>query len=90
MADWSDTADHIAERHDLTPAEVNEALADPNRVVLNPDPAQRPGGRGVRIIGFSITANAVLSVIVVEHEGIVHGATAFPSNAHDQRIYHQE
>jgi uncharacterized DUF497 family protein len=85
-ADWSKRADHIA-KHGVTPQQANEALADTARVVIDPDPAQKPGGRGVRIIGWSDTAARILTAIVVEHDGIVYGATAFKSNETDQNRY---
>jgi hypothetical protein len=51
MADWSYRGDYII-RHGINPAEADEAVADPDRVVLNPDPASK-SGRGVRIIGVN-------------------------------------
>jgi hypothetical protein len=74
-------------KHGVTPQQANEALADTARVVIDPDPAQKPGGRGVRIIGWSDTAARILTVSVVEHDGIVYGATAFKSNETDQNRY---
>jgi hypothetical protein len=50
--------DYIVTKQDVNPGLANEALADPDRVVIDPDPASK-SGRGVRIIGFSITARAV-------------------------------
>lgn len=78
-ADWSIQADHIWDEHRLSPEKANEALADPERVVFNPDPASR-SGRGVRIVGYSSTARTVLCVLVVDDEGTVYGATAFPAS----------
>jgi len=49
------------EKHHLTVEEAEEALADPNRLVFDPDPRRNPGGKGVRIIGYSHTAQAVLA-----------------------------
>lgn len=73
-----------ASTRNLTPAEANEALADPARVVINPDPVSK-SGRGVRIIGFSITAQTLLTVIVLEDEGTpsesTHGHPTRPTNA---------
>ena len=66
-ADWSHRGDYIA-KHGVNPVEADEAIADPDRVVLNPDPASK-SGRGVRVIGYSITAQAILTVIVLDHEG---------------------
>ncbi len=84
-ADWSHRGDYIA-KHGVDPVEADEAIADPDRVVLKPDPASK-SGRGVRIIGYSITAQAVLTVIVVDHEGTAIGVNAWQANPKDQRRY---
>jgi hypothetical protein len=55
-------------------------------VVLNPDPASK-SGRGVRIIGYSITAEAILTVIVLDDAGVTIGVNAWTSNQIDQRRY---
>jgi hypothetical protein len=44
-------------------------------------------GRGVRIIGYSITAQAVLTVIVLDEEGTTYGANVWKANPKDQRRY---
>jgi hypothetical protein len=49
-ADWSHRRDYIVAKHKVTSVEADEALADPDRVVLDPDPASK-SGRSVRIIG---------------------------------------
>lgn len=36
-ADWSHRGDYIVERHGVAPAEANEALLDPERIVIDPD-----------------------------------------------------
>jgi hypothetical protein len=77
-ADWSHRGDYIA-KHGVTPAEADEAIGDPARVVLNPDPASK-SGRGARIIGYSITARAVLTVIVLDDEGVTAGVNAWTAN----------
>lgn len=88
-ADWSHQAEHIWDEHHLTPEEANEALADPERVVFNPDPASK-SGRGIRIVGYSATARTVLCVLVVDDKGTVHGATAFPASGRYLREYKGE
>ena len=87
-ADWSHRGDYIA-KHGVTSAQADEAIADPERVVINPDPASK-SGRGVRIIGYSTTAQAVLTVIVLDDEGTTHGVNAWKANARDQRLYRGE
>lgn len=84
-ADWSHRGDYIGKRG-LTPVEADEALADPDRLVIDPDPASK-SGRGVRIIGYSITAQAVLTVIVLDDEGTTYGVNAWRANAKDLRRY---
>ena len=49
-ADWSVRGDYIVKRHDVVPAETNEALLDPERIVIDPD-YNSTSGRSVRIIG---------------------------------------
>jgi uncharacterized DUF497 family protein len=84
-ADWSHRGDYIA-KHGVNPAEADEAIADPDRVVLSPDPASK-SGRGVRVIGYSITAEAILTVIVLDHEGSTIGVNAWKANPKDQQRY---
>lgn len=84
-ADWTHRGAYIA-KHDVTPTQADEALSDPERVVITPDPASM-SGRGVRIIGYSTTALAVLTVIVLDDEGTRFGVNAWKANARDKRIY---
>jgi hypothetical protein len=85
-ADWSHRRDYIIAKHRVTPAQAEEALADPDRLVLVPDPASK-SGRGVRIIGYSTTAQTVLTVIVLDDEGTTYGVNAWKANAKDLRRY---
>jgi len=87
-ADWLHRGDYILERHHVTPSEANEALRDPERVVINPD-YNSTSGRSVRIIGFSPSVGELLSVIVVDDAGLTYGANAWRSNARDRRIYQE-
>lgn len=84
-ADWTHRGEYIGKRG-LTPAIANEAIADPDRVVINPDPASKTG-RSARILGYSITVDAVLAVIVTEEDGVVWGLNAWKANDRDQRTY---
>jgi len=85
-ADWSPRGDYIVKRHDVVPAEANEALLDPERIVIDPDYSST-SGRSVRIIGFSKTADDLITVIVLMDEGVTYGVNAWRSNARDRRIY---
>ncbi|AXQ63259.1 hypothetical protein I5G72_gp14 [Mycobacterium phage Collard] len=90
MANWADDrAEHLWERRKTTIRQAEEALNDPQRVTLDPDPARREGGNGIRVVGYSPTAGRVLCVIVVPYEGELWGATAFPANKTYQRIYQE-
>ncbi|MGH3501257.1 MAG: hypothetical protein ACRDQA_10280 [Nocardioidaceae bacterium] len=62
--DWSRRAEYVHARHGIDSAWANEAVADEHAVWLVPDPASR-SGQAVRVIGYSPTAGAVLSVILV-------------------------
>ena len=87
-ADWSHRGDYIVARHGVTPYEADDALRDPERIVFDPD-YNSTSGRSVRIIGFSQMADDLLTVIVVESEGMTYGVNAWRSNARDRRIYEE-
>lgn len=86
-ADWSHRADYITKRN-ITVEQANEALADEQRVVINPDYASK-SGEGVRIIGMSTSYGALLTVILVSNDEGVFGANCWPANEKDQRIYRE-
>ena len=83
--DWTYRREHL-EKHNVTYIEANEAANDPSAVVLNPDPASH-SGRSVRIIGWSSTAEMLLTVIMVPDGETVWGASAWPSNTRDENLY---
>jgi len=85
-ADWSQRADHMWDGHGVRPAEANEALGDPNRVVIDPDYNSRSGD-GVRIVGFCASRGEVLTVLV--HKPTGYGIDGWPSNSKDCRIYRE-
>lgn len=87
-ADWTHRGEYIAKR-DLTPAMADEAIADAARIVINPDRAST-SGRSARIIGYSTTAAAILTVIVTEEDGTTWGLNAWKSNTRDQRTYREQ
>ena len=65
-ADWQHGEDHMRTRHQTTVQAANEALADPDALLFDPDP-KSTSGQSARVIGFSPTA-AVLVVILVRRE----------------------
>ena len=85
-ADWSHRGDYIVERHGVTPVEANEALLDPDRIVIDPD-YNSTSGLSVRIIGSSHTADDLITVIVLTEAGVTYGVNAWRSNSRDRRIY---
>ena len=74
------------ERHGVTPKEANEALSDPARLVISPDPASK-SGRSVRTIGFAPSTERVITVITVVEDGKLYGVNGWPANDVDQRKY---
>ena len=86
--DWRHRGEYIS-KHGLKPDLAYEANADPNRLVIDPDPAS-VSGRTVRIIGWSTTIQTLITVIVLPDGGITWGVNAWPSNSTDQRRYRQE
>lgn len=74
--------------HGITPEVANEALGDPDRVVIAPDYNSR-SGQSVRIIGFSTTADEPITVIVVVDDGVGYGANGWASHAKDRRLYNE-
>lgn len=46
-------------------------------------------GRSVRIIGYSMIADDIVTVIVLEDEGIEYGVNGWSANERDRRIYNQ-
>ena len=85
---WSHRGDYIVAKHGVTPEDADEAVADPQRIVIDPD-YNSTSGRSVRFIGFSQAADALLSVIVVEDDGVTYGVNAWRANARDRRIYEE-
>lgn len=73
------------ERHGVSVDEANSAVVDPDLIMIDPDPASR-SGRGIRIIGLAHTGR-IITVIVLDDEGIRHGVNGWPSSPTDQRRY---
>ncbi len=63
--------------------------ADPDAVVLDPDPASK-SGQSIRTIGWSASAGALVTVITVAHEGILYGVNGWESNRSDRRVYRED
>jgi hypothetical protein len=74
--------------HGISVSVANDALADANRVVINPD-YNSTSGRSVRIIGYSMLAEALVTVIVLSDGGVDYGVNGWLANEKDQRIYRE-
>ena len=84
--DWSERDAHMYDRHGITTGQAEEALADPERVVIEPEYASR-SGQSVRIIGYAPSLGTILTVIVVVDRGHEYGASGWPANDKDRSIY---
>lgn len=88
--DWTHGAEHMMNRHDVTVAQANEALADLDALLFDPDP-KSTSGESARVIGYSPSLAAVLVIILVRRaEGGWWGATAWPADATERRRYREE
>lgn len=76
------------EKHRTTVEMATEAVNDPDVVGFIPDPKSR-SSKSSRFIGFSLTADRVLVVIVVSHEDRYYGANCWPANPTDQSTYRE-
>jgi hypothetical protein len=93
---WSETAArHIRTRSyrypgaaDIAPEWTMEALEDPEMLWLEPDP-KSDSGLGIRIIGYSISAGFVVTIIAFRQAGGLCGATAYRTSGSDLRAYRE-
>ena len=74
------------ERHGVTLEQAAEALTDGDAIVFDPDPASR-SGLSLRVIGWSDNAGAVLTIVLVRHEGRLYGSNGWRANSRDVRTY---
>ena len=86
--DWTHGAAHMWEGHRVTVEEANEALADSSAVVSDPDPKSK-SGESIRVIGYSESRRALVTVILVRDAAVpwLWGANGWPSNVADRRSY---
>ena len=87
--DWSRRSTYMRRKHGLTVEVADEALGDPNRVVIQPD-YNSISGRSVRVIGYSMIAEAIVTVIVLEDDGAECGVNGWLANERDRRLYNEE
>lgn len=84
--DWSERGNYMERKHGVSPEVADDALADPNRVVIDPD-YNSTSGRSIRIVGYSPIADNVIAVIVLEDGGIEYGVNGWVANEKDRRLY---
>lgn len=84
-ANWRYRGKYMTERHGVSPAEANQALADPWRVTLDPDPSSVSGG-SVRTLGVT-RARRLLTVITLVSGGTRWGVNGWDANRADIRRY---
>ncbi len=88
VVDWSHRAEYMRQRHGISVEQANEALADPDALVFDPDYASL-SGHSVRTIGSSTSAARLLTVITVTESEVTYGVNGWPSNDIDTRHYRQ-
>lgn len=86
--DWRHGAEHMWDRHRVAASQASEAIADIDAVWFDPDPHSR-SEQSVRVIGYSHSRRAVLTIILVHREGDAGywGANGWESNDSDRRRY---
>jgi hypothetical protein len=83
-------ADYMRHRHGVTPTEADEAVRDIDAGWFDPDPKSN-SGESVRVIGYSHTGQAILTVILVAKEGGFgwYGGNGCTSNSTERRMYEE-
>jgi hypothetical protein len=84
--DWSHRGSYMHKRHGVTPAEANGALADPSRVVFDPDPSSL-SGLGVRVIGWNQATKRLLTILLLTQLGKVYGVNGWEASLVDRKRY---
>lgn len=89
--DWQHSAGHAWSKHQVSVDQADEALADPDALLYDPDPTSK-SGVSARLIGYSPSAAVVLVVIIVrraDRPGAWWGATGWRANSTDRNTYRQ-
>ncbi len=84
--DWSERGEYMRLRHGVSVEVAQEALSDENAVWFDPDP-KSSSGLSQRVIGFSTTANELITVILMRRGSTQSfwGVNGWPANAKDRR-----
>lgn len=79
-----------SQRHHLLVREVRLTFRSGSGHGASGDASERStSGQGVRVIGYSIIADDIVTVIVLEHDGTEYGVNGWSANAKDRRIYNE-
>ena len=65
--DWTHGAAHMLENHKIAVTEADEAISDVDALWFDPDPHSK-SGRSIRVIGYSHSRRAILTVILVRRD----------------------
>lgn len=87
--DWTHGAEHMWSRHRVSVAQANEALADADALLFDPDPKSE-SGLSARVLGYAPSIAAVLVVILVhraDRPNAWWGATGWRAGSADRRTY---
>lgn len=89
--DWVHGEEHMWNTHEVSMPEANEALADVDAQLFDPDP-KSTSRVSARVLGYSRTAEAVLVVILVRREDRLNAwwrANGWRANSTDRRTYRE-
>lgn len=84
--DWSERGAYMERKHGIKQHVADDALGDANRVLIDPD-YNSTSGRSIRIIGYSVIADDIITVIVLENDGTEYGVNGWVANEKDRRLY---
>lgn len=87
--DWTHRGAYMHARHGITVEVAHEVVSDPERLVIDPD-YNSGSGNSIRVIGYSPLAGAIVTVIVLVDDGVVHGVNGWIANTRDQQLYREE
>jgi len=65
-----------------------EAWDDENAALIDPDYNSK-SGKSMRLIGYSLSAGFLVTIILVRFKGGLFAASAWKSNKKDQRLYNE-
>ena len=87
--DWTHRGAYMQAKHGITVEIALEVVSDPERVVIEPD-YNSISGSTIRVIGYSPIAGAIVTVIVLVDDDIVHGVNGWIANTRDQQLHREE